>query len=385
MAPAKPQDRESSAELGSPFLITQYHKTTGRPIRRSAGKCRAQAGYVDSGLIEDLSSEDEDCDDSPPPKRRRTRARASTPEPEPPSLDPIIRDEELGEPSDDETDSAQPITLQFNVPLGFHGPLVVKLDKSLLLQNGMQQIAYDLQPEHTAAGAAPSTPEPSQSVAPATMHKTFSDLPPELRNKVYRHLFVGDRTIFFPPTHDLHKSSQFLRTCRLVHSEGCSVLYGENTFSFDRDKHTRGPFWEQTHKEIGYTDIRRFLNMIGPENLAYLRDVTFTLEDASPSATPYLTHEERRYIKDDHLIDCLRILRGAKLRKFTVHFNGRRALLRGDHKFLRYLEHIKADEVEQKSVSHGCWYHPMQPKVAYHVWEDLKEAMTRKKKLYAEQ
>jgi hypothetical protein len=58
---------ESSPELGSPSTITQYHKKTGRPIRRSAGRVQPAAGYVDSKVIDEeddepiaLPSEDDD-------------------------------------------------------------------------------------------------------------------------------------------------------------------------------------------------------------------------------------------------------------------------------------------------------------------------------------
>lgn len=197
---------------------------------------------------------------------------------------------------------------------------------------------------------------------------------------------MHDFTVSFPPKYDhvpfgkrsLCWSAQFLATCKLVHSEGCSVLYGENTFLFDRNKRTRGVFWESVHEEIGFTDVRRFLRVIGPENLAYLRDVWIWLDDAAPSSTPYLDHEERRYINDNHLIDCLRILRSAKLRKVSLTFGGRRVLYRSDTRIISYLEQIKADEVVQKGPGH--WY---PQKINMVVFQDLQAAMTRKKKLYA--
>ena len=71
MPPPPPPDRDSSPELGSPFKITQYNRSTGRPIRKSAGRVKKVAGYVDSGLLEEAefepltsdSSEDEEEDD----------------------------------------------------------------------------------------------------------------------------------------------------------------------------------------------------------------------------------------------------------------------------------------------------------------------------------
>ncbi|KAF2687838.1 hypothetical protein K458DRAFT_295282 [Lentithecium fluviatile CBS 122367] len=399
MSLPKTRKRESSPELGSPSTITQYHAKTGRPIRRTAGQTRPKAGYVDSKVIEEgddepieLTSEDEDNDDEPiRPRRKRKRTR--TPSPSPPPLEPLIRNEEPDEHTDDEVGNfhnkkashVPPITLQFNIPLGFHGPLMVKLDRNVLLRGTAEESAQDMQPYRNKRKAAPPAAEPRVTAVMKAKGKGFADLPPELRNKVYRHLFVHDFKVSFPPgdsdvslgRRSLCWSAQFLSTCRLVHSEGCSVLYGENTFLFDRNKQTRGPFWEAVPKEIGYTDVRRFLKTIGPENLAYLRDVHICLEDAAPSSTPYLDHESRRYVNDEHLIDCLRILRGAKLRKVYLTFGGRRNLYRADVKILGYLEQIKADEILQKEP--GFWF---RHKISGYVFKELQAGMTRKKKLY---
>jgi hypothetical protein len=375
------RDRDSSPELGNSHFKTQYSKKTGRPIRRSAGKLKPRAGYVDSKVIEDeyeepieTPSEDEDGQIKPQQKRKRKRS----PSPEPPPLDEVIRNEAPDERSEDEDpfqkkSKLPPIELQFNVPLGFHGPLVVKLDRSMLLPD----MAYDMRPRR-AKRKIRAESEP-QSLDGQKKSFGFTDLPAELRNKVYRHLFVKDRTLNFPDAENLSRSSQFLRTCKLVHNEGCSILYGENRFRFDRNHKTRGPFWEPVPKEIGYKDVRQFLKMIGPENLVYLRDVALYLSDALPSTTPELDHESRRYLRDEHLLDVLRTLRQTKLRKFNILFTGRRALARTDSKFLEYLMRIKADEVISDSGS--SWYLHFR-KVESYVWKELKEKMTRKKKLY---
>lgn len=78
----------------------------------------------------------------------------------------------------------------------------------------------------------------------------FLDLPPELRLKVYRSLFVADKFRFHMEA-TLYKferqgtedeliqipswknvDSQFLRTCKLILHEGLPVLYEENVFAF---------------------------------------------------------------------------------------------------------------------------------------------------------
>lgn len=382
--PACISNHDPSPELGSPSLKIQYSKRTGRPIRKSAGKVKAKAGFVDSRVIEEeyeepieTPSEDEDGEIKPQPKRKRKRS----PSPKSPPLDDVIRNEVLDDFSDNEISLQKkprlpPIIMQFNIPLGFHGPLHVKLDRSML---GLD-VTHNLLPGRTTRKI--STISEPQPAGDQKKPVGFTDLPAELRNKVYRHLFVIDKILEFPPDLPptdltvLNRSSQFLSTCKLVYSEGCSILYGENRFKFDRNGKTRGSFWEPVLKEIGYKDVRQFLKMIGPENLVYLRDVTLTLQDAMPGATPQLDHEGRRYVRDEHLLDVIRTLRQAKLRTFSLTFLGRRALCRLDTRFVHYLSQIKADEI---SSTQNGWYHP---KVEHHLWKEMKETMTRKKKLY---
>lgn len=348
------------------------------------------AGFVDSAVIDEdddepiqVPSEDEDGEIIRQP---RTKKRKRSPSPPPPPLDPIIYDEAADDPSDNESvgydsDANTPVTLQFNIPLGFHGPLVVKLDRSLLAKN-TNGVAHNMHKRSVRRKVKAVLPETVISqTAVAVNRPGFCHLPPELRNKIYRQVFVVDNGFRFPsPSSDtVPRSSQFLRTCRLVHSEGCSVLYGENSFSFDRNRTTRGTFWDPVAKEIGYKDIRQFLKMIGPENLAYLRDVKLVLEDANQSSTPYIhTHAERRYLYDEHLVECLRIIRTAKLRKITISFMGRRALTRDDVKFLDYMAKIKADEVLESAYDRYSYAN----KIHTSAWTYLKEHMTRKKKLY---
>jgi hypothetical protein len=395
LPPPSTPERNSSPELGSPSKITQYNKLTGRPIRKSAGKVKKAAGYVDSGILEEeagyepLTSDDDSEDEEEMEKRSRAdrtkRKRKRSPSPPSPRLEPMIYTPELDELTDDETSGAfhhntpkkPPITLQFNVPLGFHGPLFVKLD-SALLKDTEEDARYDMHRVQTKT--LRTTASPFQEIALAVPSKSFTDLPPELRNSVYRHLFVRNgllRIAQRPNSPGLCQSAQFLRTCRLVHDEGCSILYGENEFHFDRHHETRAPFWEPRLKEIGYQDVLHFLKMIGPENIQYLRDIRFDFEDALPKYTPDLTVETRRYIVDDYLMNCLRILRDAKLRRVSIAFYGRRQLFKSDFKFLSYLEQIKGDEIIKLPEP----WHSL-AKIGNWIWTDIKEQMTRKKKLY---
>lgn len=139
--PARPTtpERDSSPELGSPSKITQYNKDTGRPIRKSAGRVKTAAGYVDSSVLGDdydpSSSEETDDEDlSRRARAEKRRKRKRSPSPPSPHLEPVIYDQELDDLTDDETGGAfhrntpkkPPIALQFNVPLGFHGKSILK-------------------------------------------------------------------------------------------------------------------------------------------------------------------------------------------------------------------------------------------------------------------
>jgi hypothetical protein len=393
LPPSTPK-HDSSPELGSPSKIPQYNKKTGRPIRKSAGKVKRVAGYVDSSLLEDEegyeSSASEESEDEDMIKRGRAektrQKRKRSPSPPSPHLDPVIYSQELGELTDDETGGAfhrstpkkPPITLQFNVPLGFHGPLFVKLDSALLKDNE-DGGRHDMRKVPSKKARTENLSVPAAAVLTARF-PSFTDLPPELRNAIYRHALVRDGALDIPQRHlrpGLCLSGQFLRTCKLVHDEGCSILYGENEFFFQRHHNTRAPFWEPKLKEIGYQDVLQFLKMIGPENIQYLRDIQIDFDDALPKHAPDSTIETRRYVVDDYLMHCLRILRDAKLRKVRMTFIGRRQLLKSDVKFLGYLEQIKADEVIKLPMS---WH--MQEKAGAWIWAGIKEQMTRKKKLY---
>ncbi|USP75194.1 hypothetical protein yc1106_02468 [Curvularia clavata] len=391
-----PHGRDSSPELGSSSRVTTYNKYTGRPIRKSAGKIKKPEGFVDLPASDESEGDEDDDDDddeargrATKQKNERLKKRKRGPSPPSPSLNPIIYEEELEDMTDLEELGAfrretrrpsQQTMLQFNVPLGFHGPLFVKLESNFMENN--KDALHEMKPGKPKK-ARTALVEPASTV----QYRGFTDLPPELRNTIYRHLFARKDqddilkipVIRYGPSGALSRSAQFLRTCKLVYSEGCSVLYGENTFSFHRHYATRCTFWEAVPKEIGYQDVLHFLKMIGPENLQYLRDIKWSFDDAYPRDTPYLScNEERRYLNDEYLISCLRILRNAKLRKITLFFGGRRQLQCTDFRFLHYLEQIKADEVVQSTdrfYSYRDKAHPL-------AWSEIKAAMTRKKKLY---
>ncbi|KAF2807794.1 uncharacterized protein BDZ99DRAFT_464706 [Mytilinidion resinicola] len=284
----------------------------------------------------------------------------------------------------------RPIELTFQIPPGFKGPLVVRLDRKLLTSAGTDpNSAKHGTDDASRLWFAKRHRKTTQSMTKrpakhsAGTHQPnatgFLKLPPELRNKIYGLLFVSQNELRFSnPQFSL--SSAFLRTCKQVHDEGRTVLYGESTFVFERNRNSRSPFWDPVAKEIGYKDMRRFLTMIG-DNLALLRQIRVVFEDATPSSLPYVrSQEERRFIHDEHLIECLRILRRAELKKLTLCFHGRKTLTEYDGvSFLGRVCEIQADKVDIIS-NPRCWY--MESKIHYTVKEPLVKSMTRDPPLY---
>lgn len=179
-----------------------------------------------------------------------------------------------------------------------------------------------------------------------TKKKTgFTDLPPEVRIRIYRNIFVTETPIEFHLRCDFKRSSAFLRTCRIAHEEGRAVLYGENAFNFERSHSIRGQFYEEDWREIGFKDIRRFLETIGNVNISFMRYISFEFSDASKcySATE---ETERRFVNDPILWRCLELIgSNAHLDKLAVNFNGRRRLSRTDLHFLKVLTSIKSQDV----------------------------------------
>jgi hypothetical protein len=194
LPPPAPRSQDKSPEVGSPSKITQYNKQTGRPVRKSAGKIKKVAGFVDfeddefGPLTTDESEEEVDEEDIGPrgrsDKKKRVQKRKRSPSPPSPRLEPLIYDQELDELTDNEeggafhrhTPKKPPITLQFNVPLGFHGPLFVKLDGTLL-QTNEQGTLHEMRPGKTKK-VRTSSPQLHQTSV--VRHKGFTDLPPEV-------------------------------------------------------------------------------------------------------------------------------------------------------------------------------------------------------------
>jgi hypothetical protein len=189
--PATPRNRDSSPELGSPSNIIQYNKQTGRPVRKSAGQIKKVAGFVDFeddefGPLTTDESEEEVEEDMEARGRSDKKKRVQK------------RNNEQDGAFHRNAPKKPPITLQFNVPLGFHGPLFVKLD-STLLQTNKQGTLHEMQPGKSKKVRS-SSPQPKQTSV--VRHKGFTDLPPE----VSAHIGGADETstnLVLAAEHDL--------------------------------------------------------------------------------------------------------------------------------------------------------------------------------------
>jgi hypothetical protein len=188
---------------------------------------------------------------------------------------------------------------------------------------------------------------------------------------------VTKEPIDFPQPRNAARGAAFLRTCRLVHQEACSVLYAENRFTFRRTKISRVPFWALECKEVGYLDMRHFLHMIGSDNRAYLRRLHIVFEDASRPFASNLP-EGGSFIYDGNLMACLKVLsRDCWLKKICLTFSGRRSLSRVDVRFLGALTDVKVDELSLNPENQwsGAKYCP-------DVLDVLKDEMLRDEPLY---
>lgn len=151
--------------------VTKYNQRTGRPLRTTAGRKSLDPGYMDTTKVingEDSDNSDDflDDDEDVSNKKRKklhglSRKRKRMFSPPPPSLSDVTSDAfvsrenspEFSVGTSGETTSTmanptiEPINLTFNIPLGFHGPLRVQIDSSLL-----QQLS-----KHTKLGHSPAS------------------------------------------------------------------------------------------------------------------------------------------------------------------------------------------------------------------------------------
>lgn len=318
ITPATSEDPEDAK------LATTYNARTGRPIRRSAGRKSGSDGFTSTldAVSDDDSLEEEDPDEPRPRPKRRKRT------PSPPMSLRELTDDEMSIDNDAHTERQEephsalpPISLTFNVPRGHSGPFVVNIDLNSLVRQSLQPHAgHSRTKVRTKISTMRDAPEKSSS---SDGRVGFLSLPPELRNQIYRMVFVDENRLDFGDPKNLSHTAALLRTCRQIHSEGCGFLYSENKFYWRRHSVRRTPLWSNKGSEVGFRDIHRLLKSIGPANIALLRNIVWLFEDAIPSLNPqFTTAEERRFVQDDYLMSSLKLVaRHGRLRKLELVSN----------------------------------------------------------------
>ena len=375
-------------EPGDSDLAVTYNARTGRPVRKIR-RVTAGSPFVDSAI----AVSDEDGDDSDSDIAPLARARKRKRSPSPPvsvvseldkELDKIVSDSFASDETHVMNHSAQSVIqliikdVTINISPGHTGPVLLQVDIPSQLADSLSTTQTQTTTSSQVSTAAiPETEQAQQRYA------GFLDLPAELRNEIYRLRFVTEDVFNFDSPSNFTRSAAFLRTCKQVHSEARSILYSENHFLFVRKTRRHGSYWEREWNEVGFKAVRKFLQLIGPDNIAMIRNVTLLLEDATPCLNPSMaTADDRRFVRDEVLMSCLRMLaQHAKLQKLQMHFRGRRRVERTDYKFLEKLTDIRADEVKFIRTPPNYAY-PQDSKQEPSVETMCLRAMVRKRKMF---
>ena len=329
MPPANARKSGIANGLSRAAFATNRNMSTGRPVRK-ARRTYEGSPFVDSAIAVSDDDDNHDSDSSTSSvSRPRKRKRSPSPPASPRSdVDNIVSD--LG--SDTDTNNLSSITqtdtqivinnMVINVPPGHTGPLILQLDIPAQASTRSITTSDKIERSQRKSSLLDDTSMPDKQ------HRAgFLDLPAELRNEIYRMVFVSPSCFNFDTPSNFQRSAAFLRTCKQVYDEGRSILYSENHFLLVRKTRRHGSYWEQEWNEVGFKAVRKFLKLIGPANIALLRDVTLHLEDATPCLNPGLaTADARRFVFDEVLMSVLKTLaQFAKLRKLDLHFRGKLA------------------------------------------------------------
>ncbi|KJY00249.1 hypothetical protein TI39_contig338g00025 [Zymoseptoria brevis] len=398
MPPSKKDNRpkrSASSELGNDDWATDYN-SKGRAIR----KCRTarktdESPFEDSAIaisdseLDDMDDEDDGNDSdiiTVAPSRKKKRTRSPSPELRLDSEDDtgMMSDSSMSDtmaaPTAPSKTGHTTFHLTINIPTDQQGPITLHLDPKQYLSCGMPSgITSDRLVQSNMARLN------ARSESKKSKYRGFLDLPAELRNECYGYIFVSTKVINFSTADNFSRSSAILRTCHQLHEEGRSILYSENHFHIERRARRYGSFWEKEWRELGFLPARKFLKSIGQTNSALLRNVTFMLEDATPSLSPAThTPEERRFVHDDDLMSVLRHLADhCNLQTLRLHFHGRRKVENTDDRFLEYLKLVRADEVEFVKWPPEPAWRPIESKQDQRVKLSLLECCTRKRKKFA--
>lgn len=253
--------------------------------------------------------------------------------------------------------NARPLEILIDIPKGHEGRVVSNIDFDRIIESIHPLDTPGCFPKNrfVYATTASSTIR-AETVAglkrfniAATTGLGFLSLSGEIRNRIYRLTMKADPVYFINGTNFEHSAS-LLRTCKQVHEEARTILYADNEFIFERDPQRCGEFWRPNRTEIGYSNVRRFLEMIGPFNIGLIRSVGFSFDDALPSTAPGKGHEERRYANDAHCLYMLKLLaKHGNLDKVNIGLYGRRKISSVfDAPFVNALKAVPANVINFK-------------------------------------
>ena len=389
--PPRNHDRKKDAnsELGAGDFAITFNPRTGRPERKKR-RTGENSPFVDSAIaVSDEQESDDSIDSSISVARRGKRRRSPSPSSE--NSDDESDDSSTNEMTDEFTTTATHTTaiqitvkdLVINLPPGHSGPILLQLEipSGATQQSGSTR--YYPKPSQTRRPKnANTSPRHAgrQSCSKDQSYAGFLDIPPEIRNQIYRHVFVAKDHFNFDSPSNFSRGAAFLRTCKQVYEEGRSILYSENHFKFVRKTRRHGSYWEKEWNEVGFKAVRKFLRLIGSKNISLIRHVTLLLEDAVQCLNPGLrTADDRRFIYDEVLMSVLRHLAShAKLQTLYLHFHGRkpniitilsaktstgrRRVEHTDRRFLHHLTDVQADQVKFVRLPPGAAY-PTESKV----------------------
>lgn len=133
------------------------------------------------------------------------------------------------------------------------------------------------------------------------------------------------------------------------------------------------------------------MKLVGPHNIALLRNVKLEVCDLQRAGHRDLSTEERLAVNNGTLLSVMRDLaRYSELRTFVVELRTRRHVNRADSRFVDILTRIKTDELKLDDWANTCIYHrsaalaPPLPTFAKELIAYCTKKMVRKTKLHPE-
>ncbi|RMD42933.1 hypothetical protein DV735_g2211, partial [Chaetothyriales sp. CBS 134920] len=191
---------------------------------------------------------------------------------------------------------------------------------------------------------APEVPEIGEDQGDAEKANLLMKLPLEIRSRIYMMVLVTDAPIIFHLRRGFARSAQLLSTCRAVERDAAPILYGKNAFHFQRIDIVRGRFFDEHWLPIGFKDVRRFLETIGPTNVSYLKYVSILFQDGSRYDHHFAPDAPARlFVHDPVVHHILRILsENSHLQEISLFFRSETNVKRTDYHFLKALCAIRA-------------------------------------------